>query len=282
MFGKNVIYIVSIILLQAMLLITLFQSLHVSSAMGYMADNIIAIVPYLSYIVITLTIITVVTVSRLSLLARKQQQLEIKELENRHMGQMNEALRGQRHDFNNHLQVILMLAQSGRQPQIIEYLKDLTEEAVGVNNILGMQCPAVGALIGSKEGLAKRNGIELEYDVQGDLEGGRVKPLHLCRILGNLLDNAIEAVKELRIPSPRVELKAYCDGGKIYISVKNPGQIDPAVMEQLFSPGISTKKGENRGMGLNIVRSIVDMYNGRIEVDSHPERGVRMLVELPY
>ena len=141
-----------------------------------MADNIIAIVPYLSYIVITLTIITVVTVSRLSLLARKQQELEIKELENRHMGQMNEALRGQRHDFNNHLQVILMLAQSGRQPQIIEYLKDLTEEAVGVNNILGMQCPAVGALIGSKEGLAKRNGIELEYDVQGDLEGGRVTP----------------------------------------------------------------------------------------------------------
>ena len=74
MFGKNVIYIVSIILLQAMLLITLFQSLHVSSAMGYMADNIIAIVPYLSYIVITLTIITAVTVSRLSLLARKQQE----------------------------------------------------------------------------------------------------------------------------------------------------------------------------------------------------------------
>jgi signal transduction histidine kinase len=34
-------------------------------------------------------------------------------------------------------------------------------------------------------------------------------------------------------------------------------------------------------MGLNIVKSIVDMYNGRIEVDSHPERGVRILVELP-
>ena len=78
-----------------------------------------------------------------------------------------------------------------------------------------------------------------------------------------------------------MELKVYCDAGKLYISVKNPGQIHPSVMDRLFVPGTSTKKGNNRGMGLNIVKGIVDMYNGRIEVDSHPERGVRILVELP-
>ncbi len=194
---------------------------------------------------------------------------------------MNEALRGQRHDFNNHLQVIYMLAQANRLPQVLAYLKDLTEEAAGVNNILGMQCPTVGALISSKLGLAQKSGVELEYDVQGDIEGGRVRPLHLCRILGNLLDNAIEAVRELKLPSPKVELKAYCDAGKLYISVKNPGQIHPSVMDRLFIPGTSTKIGNNRGMGLNIVKGIVDMYNGRIEVDSNPERGVRVLVELP-
>ena len=281
MFDKNAVYIVCIILLQAMLLIAIFQSFHFSSTMGYMVDSINAIAPYLSYIVMVVTIITVITVSKLSLLARKQQELEIKELENRHIKQMNEALRGQRHDFNNHLQVIYMLAQANRLPQVLAYLKDLTEEAAGINNILGMQCPTVGALISSKLSLAKKYGIELEYDVQGDLEGGRVRPLHLCRILGNLLGNAIEAVRELKVPSPKVELKVYCDVGKLYISVKNPGQIHPSVMDRLFVPGTSTKKGNNRGMGLNIVKGIVDMYNGRIEVDSHPERGVRILVELP-
>ena len=281
MLDKNAIYIVSIILLQAMLLIMLFQSLYFSTEIGYWAEAVLSVMPYISYIVMVLTIITVVTVSKLSLMARKQQELEIKELENRHIKQMNEALRGQRHDFNNHLQVIYMLAQANRLPQVLAYLKDLTEEAAGVNNVLGMQCPAVGALISSKLGLAQKSGVELEYDVQGDIEGGRVRPLHLCRILGNLLDNAIEAVRELKLPSPKVELKAYCDAGKLYISVKNPGQIHPSVMDRLFIPGTSTKKGKNRGMGLNIVKGIVDMYNGRIEVDSNPERGVRVLVELP-
>jgi sensor histidine kinase regulating citrate/malate metabolism len=281
MLDRNAIYIVCLILLQAILLITIFQSLHVSSVMGYMVESILAVVPYMSYVVLVMTAIMVVAVSKLSIMARKQQELEIKELENRHIKQMNEALRGQRHDFNNHLQVINMLAQANRLPQVLAYLKDLIEEAAGVNNILGMQCPAVGALISSKVSLAKKYGVELEYDVQGDLEGGRVRPLHLCRILGNLLDNAIEAVRELKLPSPKVELKAYCDAARIYISVKNPGQIHPSVMDRLFMPGTSTKKGNNRGMGLNIVKSIVDMYNGRIEVDSHPERGVRILVELP-
>jgi two-component system sensor histidine kinase AgrC len=281
MFDKNAIYIVSIILLQAILLIIVFQSMYFSTVTEYWAQTVLSIMPYLSYIIMVLTIITVASVSKLSLLARKQQELEIKELENRHIKQMNEALRGQRHDFNNHLQVISMLAQANRLPQVLAYLKDLTEEAAGVNNILGMQCPTVGALIGSKVSLAQKHGVQLEYDVQGDIEGGRVRPLHLCRILGNLLDNAIEAVRELKIPSPKVELKAYCDAGKLYISVKNPGQIHPSVMDRLFMPGTSTKKGNNRGMGLNIVKGIVDMYNGRIEVDSNPERGVRVLVELP-
>jgi two-component system sensor histidine kinase AgrC len=281
MLDKNAVYIVSIILLQAILLITIFQSLYFSTAIDYWTETVLSVMPYISYIVMALTIITVVTVSKLSLMARKQQELEIKELENAHIKQMNEALRGQRHDFNNHLQVISMLAQDNRLPQVLAYLKDLIDEAVGINNILGVQCPAVGALIGSKLALAKKYGVELEYDVQGDLEGGRVRPLHLCRILGNLLDNAIEAVKELQVPLPKVELKAYCDAGRIYISVKNPGQIAPSVMDRLFVPGTSTKKGNNRGMGLSIVKGIADMYNGRIEVDSHPERGVRILVELP-
>ena len=95
MLDKNAIYIVSIILLQAILLIIVFQSVYFSTITEYWAETVLSIMPYLSYIIMVLTIITVATVSKLSLLARKQQELEIKELENRHIKQMNEALRGQ-------------------------------------------------------------------------------------------------------------------------------------------------------------------------------------------
>ncbi len=281
MLDKNAVYIVSIILFQAILLITIFQSLYFTSAVNYWPDMILLTVPYMSYIVITLTIITVVTVSKLSQLAHKKQELEIQEIENRHMRQMNDSLRGQRHDFNNHLQVVNMLAQDNRLSAVIAYLKDLVDEAAGINNILGIQCPAVGALVSSKVNSAKGRGVELDYDVQGDIEGGRIKPMHLCRIVGNLLDNAIEAVAGEQGLPKTVSLKMYCDAGRIYISVRNPGQIAPEVMDRLFVPGTSTKKGNNRGMGLNIVKSIVDMYNGKIEVASQPETGVRILVELP-
>jgi signal transduction histidine kinase len=247
MLDKNAIYIVSIILLAGY---TAYH--HVSKPVfqhsnGVLGSNVLSIMPYLSYIIMVLTIITVLSVSRLSLLARKQQELEIKELENRHIKQMNEALRGQRHDFNNHLQVISMLAQANRLPQVLAYLKDLTEEAAGVNNILGMQCPTVGALIGSKVSLAQKHGVQLEYDVQGDIEGGRVRPLHLCRILGNLLDNAIEAVRELKMPSPKVELKAYCDAARTLHKRKKPGADTPFGNGPAFCAGHQHKKREITG-----------------------------------
>lgn len=281
MLDKSAVYIVSIILFQAIVLIVLFQSLFISTAIEYMANSVLTIVPYMSYIVITLTIITVVTVSKMSQLARKKHELEIQEIENRHVLELNQTLRGQRHDFNNHLQVISMLAKDNRLEAVVGYLGDLTDEAVGMNSILGIRSPVVGALISAKISRAERLGIELTYDVQGDIEGGMVKPLHLSRILGNLLDNAIEAVEEGKALPKRVDLRMYCDDAKIYISVKNPGQIGHRVMDRLFAPGVSTKKGNNRGMGLNIVKSIVDMYNGRIEVSSDAKKGVRMLVELP-
>jgi len=281
MLDKSAVYIVSIIVLQALLLITIFQSLYFSSAVDYWADMILIVVPYMSYIVLILTIIMVVTVGKMSQLARKKHELEIQEMENRHILELNQTLRGQRHDFNNHLQVISMLARDKKLNAVVRYLGDLTDEAVGMNSILGIRCPVVGALVSAKISSAERRGIELTYDVQGDIEGGRIKPLHLSRILGNLLDNAIEAVEGGSAPQKIVDLRMYCDDTKIYISVKNPGQIDHRVMDRLFAPGVSTKKGNNRGMGLNIVKGIVDMYNGRIEVSSDAQKGVRMLVELP-
>lgn len=281
MFDKNAVYIISIILLQAILLITIFQSLFFSMNVDYWTDWIITLVPYMSYIVLILTIITVVIVSKLSHLARKKHELEIQEIENRYVMELNQTLRGQRHDFNNHLQVINMLAQANKLDAVVSYLKDLIEETVGMNNILGIQCPVVGAMVSAKIASAERRGVKLTYDVKGDIEGGRVKPLHLSRILGNLLDNAMEAVEENEEPQRTVDLKVYSDDSRVYISVKNPGQIAPEVLDKLFLPGVSTKKGNNRGMGLNIVKGIVDTYNGKIEVSSDAENGVHMLVELP-
>ncbi|MBA1335063.1 MAG: hypothetical protein HPY66_0685 [Firmicutes bacterium] len=281
MLDTNALYIIIIILFQAIALVVLFESFHFSSATGYMLPAIERIVPYLSYIVTALTLITILSVSKLSQLAQRKQELEIREINSQHISQLNEALRGQRHDFNNHLQVLHSLVKNRQFPDAARYIEDVIGEAIETNDLLNISNPVIAAIVTSKLQTAKSKGVALEYDLKGDLDKGRVKTIHLSRVLGNLLDNAIEAVEDLEEGSRRVYLQVYGDDSGVFISVKNPGQISPSVLDRLFEPGTSTKKGNNRGMGLNIVKSIADMYNGRVEATSHPENGVRVLVELP-
>lgn len=280
MLDTNALYVISIILTQAIMLIVIFESLHFSTATGYRFELVSLIFPYFSFIVVSITLITIVSVSKLSQLSQKKQELEIKEMNNQHIRQMNEALRGQRHDFSNHLQVIYSMVKNNKISSTLKYLEELIGEVIETNEIHNISSPAVAAIVISKLHTAKSRGIQLEYDIQGDLDERKIKPVHLSRILGNLLDNAIEAVENME-EGRKVRLKVYGDDSGIYISVKNPGMVSPEIMGRLFEAGVSTKNGKNRGMGLNIVKSIVDDYNGRIEFASEPGKGVSVFVKLP-
>lgn len=278
---KSALYIMCIILGQAIVYVILFQAFHFSTAAGYGLDRVLKAVPFFSYVVFMLTTVTVVSVNKLYNLAQKKRELEIREINSQHINQLNEALRGQRHDFNNHLQVVFSLVRSERYSEALKYIGDLVGEARETSELLSIESPVVAAIMTSKLHIAKAKGIEIKHDVQGQLEGGRIQSIHLSKVLSNLIDNAIEAVEGMQEADKRVSVQIYGDSSGIYIDVKNPGEIDPEVRDRLFEPGTSTKNGDNRGMGLNIVKRIVDMYKGRIDISSDPLKGVRVLVELP-
>lgn len=281
MLDINIFYIISVILMQSIVLIVIFQSLFFSGQTGYQINLVLKVVPYLSYIVVLLTVITVVLVSKLYNLALRKQELEIHEINNRHIRQLNEVLRGQRHDFNNHMQIIHSLVLKSKYPSALRYLEDLTGQIIEANELLDISSPVISVIVTAKMHKAKGRGIQLEYDIQGELEDGKIKITHLSRILGNLLDNAIEGAEKAKTDNKKVFLRLYGDNSGIYIDIKNPGNINPEVLEKIFEPGVTTKEGEGRGMGLYVVKDIVDMYNGKVEVTSDPEKGVRVLLELP-
>ncbi len=281
MLDINIFYIICIILTQSIVLIVIFQSLFLSGHTGYQIEVILRIVPYLLYIVMVLTVVTVISVSKLFNMALKKRELEVQEANSRHIRALNEVLRGQRHDFNNHMQIIYSLVLKGKYPSALRYLEDLTGEIIQANELLDISSPVISAIVTAKLHLAKSRGVGLEYDIQGEFENGKIKVIHLSRILGNLLDNAIEGAEEAGTEDRKVSLLLYSDSSGIFMDIKNPGHIREEVLERIFEPGVSTKEGKSRGMGLYVVKDIVDMYNGRVEVASGPGKGVRVLVELP-
>ena len=97
-------------------------------------------------------------------------------------------------------------------------------------------------------------------------------------ILGNLIENALEAVSGLEIRKVEVEVRE--DEGFVEIRIKNSGQpISDTIGRQMYERGISTK-GEHRGIGLSLVREKIEMAGGKISYENLPTGGVEFVVIL--
>lgn len=194
------------------------------------------------------------------------------------------ALRANTHEFMNKLQVISGLLQIGRQAEALAYISSISAvhaEAAGpvlhrINN------PNVAALI-----LGKLNNMR-ELDIRLTLLANSALPEHskymstsdLVTVVGNLLENAIEAINARRDIGPRsIVLQITEDVCGLLISISDTGTgIAPENLNRIYTPGFSTKAKEGRGVGMGLVRDIVRHRNGSIEVDSDPFNGTSFTI----
>ena len=138
--------------------------------------------------------------------------------------------------------------------------------------------PAVNALIAAKEIDAGEQGVLMKTDVRSALENFPLEGWEMCRVLGNLIDNAFDALKGRKAACVSVEIGETREG--FHIAVENNGPpIPPELKEKIFEERFSTK-GEERGMGLAIVREIVESVGGTIAVHSD-ERKTRFEIDIP-
>ena len=97
----------------------------------------------------------------------------------------------------------------------------------------------------------------------------------LVTIVGNLLENAIEAVNA--VPDQRtrrIVLQITEDEAGLLVEVSDTGiGIRPEQLEHIFDSGFSTKATEGRGYGMNLIRTIADRHGASLEVDSEPDTG---------
>jgi two-component system, LytTR family, sensor histidine kinase AgrC len=216
---------------------------------------------------------------REALVARRRQ-MQILNLEqtNTQMDDLNHTLRAQRHDFLNHLQVVYSLMEMNEYAEANDYLEKVYGEIRSVSTFLSTRSTAVNALLKVKAGACAQEHIDLQMDIKSPLQNLPIPAWELCRVLGNLIDNAMDAARQAEKPTIRMAIRE--DIRSFIFSVENNGPSIPAdLLPRIFEAGVSTK-GENRGMGLSIVKNTLEPYGGEVRCESG-EDGTRFTVTLP-
>lgn len=184
----------------------------------------------------------------------------------------NKTLRTQRHDYLNHIQIIYSLMELEEFDEARKYIEPVYKDIVRVSKALKTSKPAVNALLQAKLQMAEKNEIEMELEIKSDLKTLDMEPWEFCRVIGNIIDNAIFALK-LK-PDNRYMLVEFAeDLQNIRINISNNGDIIPKeIINNIFKEGFTTKGNHGDGMGLAIVKEIIENSNGSISVTSNEQR----------
>ncbi|WP_265447649.1 sensor histidine kinase [Flexivirga meconopsidis] len=196
------------------------------------------------------------------------------------------ALRAQAHESNNRLHAIVSLIELGHPEAAVEFATGQLQQAQRLTDTVVEAVtgePAVAALLVGKTAEAHERGIDLVIDTGDEWPSTAATSHDLVTIVGNLVDNAFDAVTDN--PSERrVSLSGERDDADLVITVidNGPGVTD-AERDEVFRPGFSTKAADGRGIGLALVAQTVQRLHGSIEVHAvrRGQSGALFEVRLP-
>ncbi|MFF7201276.1 ATP-binding protein [Streptomyces sp. NPDC008141] len=210
-----------------------------------------------------------------------------------------QALRSQAHEAANRLHTVVSLIELGRVADAVDFATAELELAqVLTDRVVGaVGEPVLAALLLGKAAQANERGVELVLAQDSRIDDGVLPPSlpsrDLVTILGNLIDNAVDAASEAAAgrdggPQPaghpgraRVTVVARADRDELLIRVHDTGAgIDPASADEVFRSGWSTH-GSGRGLGLAIVRQTVHRSRGTVVLAKGPDGGADFTVRLP-
>jgi two-component system CitB family sensor kinase len=195
---------------------------------------------------------------------------------------LTEALRAQAHEAANRLHTVLTMIELGRTDEAIRLATEelalaqqLTDQVVGA-----VDEPALAALLLGKSAQAGERGVELTVDGESRLTGSPVAGRDLLTVVGNLVDNALEAV--VASPPPRrVGVLVREENGEVLVRVTDNGPgLRPDQAAAAFRRGWSTK-GDGHGLGLSLVRQVAERYGGSYAIEPAPGGGAVLTVRLP-
>ena len=188
-------------------------------------------------------------------------QRELIEIHYAEVENMYRQIRGWRHDYHNHMQVMKAQLTMGNLEEIHTYLDELEKELDRVDTSVKSGNLMTDAILNSKLTLARRQKISIDCAVKLP-DKLPVEDVDLCVILGNLMDNALEACAQVGEEERFLRIYMAVNKSQLYLSVQNSASQEPDFEQQNYI----TKKRGNHGLGMKRVKAAVDKYNGYLNL----------------
>ncbi len=191
-----------------------------------------------------------------------------------------DSLRAQNHEFMNRLMTISGLIQLGEKDEVLSYITDLSSRNSRLQHLLSEQIRdnKIAGLLLTKYAAFSEKKVNVYINDESSLTGlpAKLTTDEACSIIGNLLDNSMDAVQNS--DDKRIDIFISADRDHFELEVYNSGpEIDEETAKGIFEKGFSTK-GENRGYGLYMVKNLVEKAGGQIEQEN--DKGVRWHVDI--
>jgi two-component system, CitB family, sensor kinase len=186
---------------------------------------------------------------------------------------LTDALRAQQHEFANRMHTVAGLIELGDPQAAVRYALDVSGETAGRSEAIRerIEAPEIAALLLAKTTVAAERDVQLVLSEDSRLADTSVDTNMLLTIVGNLIDNAIDAA--IAGPRPaRVDVRLIGgDDRNVTIEVADSGPgVPEEVASRIFSDGFTTKSGDerrHRGIGLALAHRLVTRAGGTINVD---------------
>lgn len=199
-----------------------------------------------------------------------------------------DALHAQAHEAANRLHTVVTMVELGHPDEAVQFataeLQATQRQRAAI--LFAIEDPGVAALLLGKAAQAEERGVRLELDPDGHLPAGVLPTRDVVLILGNLIDNALDATQgtgEGSRPDAGITVDAQVNDDQVILTVADngPGLTDEAARHG-FERGWSTKAADSpagRGLGLALVAQTIQALGGTITVSEPP--GAVFTVRLP-
>ncbi|HEY3687550.1 MAG TPA: ATP-binding protein [Streptosporangiaceae bacterium] len=182
---------------------------------------------------------------------------------------LTDGLRAQRHEFSNRLHTLAGLLQTGHHTEAVEFVHALSDGPVpgALVDTEAIRDPHLQAFLSAKSAVARENGVLLEASPVCWVPTPVVAPVEVTTVVGNLVDNALEAARLGTRTPARVEVDLLSEGTTLHVSVADSGTgIPPRLVPTIFNEGVTTRPGDSHGFGLALSRQAAESVGGELHL----------------
>ena len=214
-----------------------------------------------------------------------QDRTEVKKLAEELTGvqEFVQALRIQNHEHKNKMHTVAGLIQLGNYDDALQYIQGVKQAQDDIHHFLDQRIrnKNLAGLLLSKVNHGKELGITVEIDDQSKLAylPSALEFHDFVVVLGNLIENSFDALQLCDHDAKHLLISIDQDEQLLTILVEDNGiGMDEAQIARIFDNGFTTKKSKNHGIGLYLIRDIIEKANGTIDVTSTPNAGTSIVV----